>query len=767
MSSFTLFVAADDDRREVIEIVAAAAGVALVVKAGETCPGAEGFGPAMGGVPVISTAQGPIARTVPILQYLAGVHAHSALHGDCLYTDAVVDQWLQVFLADIAPNLRILQDVAPDGTVAEGSAVAQAARGKPVAPKAGLALRSRAEAATAAVFAALAARLETHSCLVTERITLADIAVASQLLPLLESGAMPSVAPAIARWALACAHHAAFVAVRGAPTEAAVNRIMSAASAVAPAAPAAAAAAAAAASGAGAPAAASAAASAAAPAATGLTNSGSVSAGALSAPPAFATRWSRGRARASEVLTAGAAIIGQTVTVGGWVRSARKQSGLAFIDVSDGSTMAKLQFVVKEGIADADSIAAVAKVGTGACVRGTGKVVATRDGKSVELECTSLSVMGDIPDPSKYPVAKARLSMEALREHQHLRPRTNALAAVTRVRNACAFATHRFFQERGFLYIHTPIITSADCEGAGEMFSVTTMMPADPKGPIPRTEDGSIDYSKDFFGNPAGLTVSGQLQVESFACSMSDVYTFGPTFRAENSHTSRHLSEFWMIEPEIAFAGLEEDMSLAEDYLKYCTAYVLEHCAADIEFFDQRVEKGLRDRLQNVVNEDFVRLSYTDAIEILCRPEVLKKAKFSIKPSWGMDMRSEHERYLTDVMFKKPVIVNNYPKDIKAFYMRANDDGRTVQAMDVLVPRIGELMGGSVREERLDVLEKRMEEMDVPKDNMQWYLDLRRFGTVPHAGFGLGFERLVMYVTGMENIRDVIPFPRYPGHADV
>lgn len=524
-----------------------------MVKAGETCPGAESFGPAMGGVPVLSTAQGLVARTVPIMQYLAGVHAHSALHGDSLYTDAVVDQWLQVFLADIAPNLRILQDVAVDGTVAEGSAVALAARGKPVPAKAGLALRTRAEAATAAVFAALAARLETHTCLVTERLTLADLAVACQLLPLLESGAMPAVAPAIARWALSCAHHDAFVAVRGAPSEAVVNRIMSAASAVAPAAAAADAASGAGGAAAAASAAASAAAaSSAAPAATGLANSGSVSAGALSAPPAFATRWSRGRARASEVLTAGAAIIGQTVTVGGWVRSARKQSGLAFIDVSDGSTMAKLQFVVKEGIADADSIAALAKVGTGACVRGTGKVVATRDGKSVELECSSLSVMGDIPDPSKYPVAKARLSMEALREHQHLRPRTNALAAVTRVRNACAFATHRFFQERGFLYIHTPIITSADCEGAGEMFSVTTMMPADPKGPIPRTEDGSIDFAKDFFGSPAGLTVSGQLQVESFACSMSDVYTFGPTFRAENSHTSRHLSEFWMIEPEIA-----------------------------------------------------------------------------------------------------------------------------------------------------------------------------------------------------------------------
>ena len=338
---------------------------------------------------------------------------------------------------------------------------------------------------------------------------------------------------------------------------------------------------------------------------------------------------------------------------------------------------------------------------------------------------------------------------------------------MTRVRNACAFATHRFFQERGFLYIHTPIVTGSDCEGAGEMFQVTTVLPAaDAKAAtLATTKEGLVDYKKDFFGKPTMLTVSGQLQVEAFSVAMGDVYTFGPTFRAENSHTSRHLAEFWMIEPEIAFATLEEDMCLAEDYLKFCTQWVLDHCREDLAFFEATFEKGLVARLENVVREPFQRLTYTAAVALLLEPEHLKRGKFTEKPFWGCDLASEHERYITEQVFKKPVIVTNYPKEIKAFYMKLDEDGRTVRAMDVLVPKIGELMGGSQREDNLERLAQRMREMHVPEPPLAWYLDLRRYGSVPHAGFGLGFERLVMYVTGIENIRDAIPFPRWPGNA--
>jgi asparaginyl-tRNA synthetase len=365
-------------------------------------------------------------------------------------------------------------------------------------------------------------------------------------------------------------------------------------------------------------------------------------------------------------------------------------------------------------------------------------------------------------------MAKGRLPAEVLRSMQHLRPRTNVFSAVTRVRNCLAYAVHRFFQERGFYYIHTPLIASSDCEGAGEMFGVTTLLPEDARAPLPRVaETGEIDFKKDFFGKRTGLTVSGQLQVEAFCCSMADCYTFGPTFRAEVSHTTRHLSEFWMIEPEIAFADLASDMDLAEDFTKYLTAYVLRYCPEEIAFCDQFVEKGLRGRLQSVVDSPFVRITYAEAVRILSDPATVAEAAFENAIKYGDDLATEHERWLTEHVYRCPVFVTNWPKAIKAFYMRVDDGGETVSAMDLLVPRVGELIGGSAREERLDVLLERMRECHVEESELSWYVDLRRYGTCPHAGFGLGFERLIMYVTGVENIRDVIPFPRYPGHADI
>jgi len=362
-----------------------------------------------------------------------------------------------------------------------------------------------------------------------------------------------------------------------------------------------------------------------------------------------------------------------------------------------------------------------------------------------------------------YKLAKGKHSLEFLREIAHLRPRSNFIGAVARVRSALAQATHEFFRSKGFLYVHTPLITAADCEGAGEMFQVTTLMHDAEKSGLPMV-DKQIDYTKDFFGKKAFLTVSGQLSVENYCCALSDVYTFGPTFRAENSHTSRHLAEFWMIEPEIAFADIFDDMQCAEDYLKYCVQFAIDHNRADLEWFDQNVEKGLLARLDNLLKEPFARITYTDAIELLIKES--PKADFKVPVEWGMDMGSEHERYLAEKVFQKPTVVYNYPKDIKAFYMRMNDDWKTVAAMDVLAPAIGEVIGGSQREERLDVLDKRIAEMGLHPEDYWWYRDLRKFGSVPHAGFGLGFERLIMLTTGVENIRDVIPYPRYPGHAE-
>ncbi len=448
--------------------------------------------------------------------------------------------------------------------------------------------------------------------------------------------------------------------------------------------------------------------------------------------------------------------IDTTITVKGWVRSVRSQKDFSFIAVNDGSTFNGLQLVFQATAPGYEET--LAQLTTGASVEARGTLVKSMGkGQVYELANTIITKTG-VCDAETYPLQKKQHSFEFLREIAHLRPRTNTFGAVARARNALSYATHNFFQERGFLYLHTPIITASDCEGAGQMFQVTTL----PLNQVPKTPGNHVDYAQDFFGKPAFLTVSGQLNGETYACALSDIYTFGPTFRAENSNTSRHLAEFWMIEPEMAFADLHDNMALAESYLKHCLTYLLETCPDDMKFFNEFIEKGVINKLEHVIKTPFEQLPYTDAIEIL------KKApkKFLYPVSWGIDLQSEHERYLAEEYFKKPVILINYPAEIKAFYMRLNDDEKTVAAMDVLCPGIGEIIGGAQREERLDVLERRMAAMNLKPEEYSWYLDLRKFGTVPHAGFGLGLERLVLFATGMENIRDVIPFPRSPKHAD-
>lgn len=459
--------------------------------------------------------------------------------------------------------------------------------------------------------------------------------------------------------------------------------------------------------------------------------------------------------------------LGQTLAVKGWVRTLRVQSSVIFIEVNDGSCLSNMQCVMNS---DADGYEQVelGSITTGASVSIQGTLVASQGSKQkVELKVLKIVTVGK-SDPS-FPIQKKRVSREFLRTKAHLRPRTNTFGAVARVRNALAYATHKFFQENGFVWISSPIITASDCEGAGEQFCVTTLIPSSREATdstvdaIPKAKDGLIDWSQDFFGKPAFLTVSGQLNAETYATALSDVYTFGPTFRAENSNTSRHLAEFWMIEPELAFADLNDDMACATAYLQYVVTYILENCKEDMEFFNTWIEKGIINRLSDVAEKNFVQLTYTDAVELLLRAN--KKFEFPVK--WGCDLQSEHERYITEVAFGGcPVIIRDYPKDIKAFYMRRNDDGKTVAAMDMLVPRVGELIGGSQREERLEYLEERLDDLNLSKDSYWWYLDLRRYGSVPHAGFGLGFERLVQFATGIDNIRDAIPFPRTPGSAE-
>lgn len=524
----------------------------------------------------------------------------------------------------------------------------------------------------------------------------------------------------------------------------------------------------------------------------------------------------------------GASLAGQTVVVGGWVRTGREQGKgtFAFLELTDGSCAANLQVIVDASVYD---LSRLTPTGTSVSLSGTLTTPPEGTKQKIELRVHEVLELGPA-DPTTYPLPKTRLTLEFLRDRLHLRPRTNLISAVSRIRNELAYATHVFFQENGFLYLHTPIITTSDCEGAGEMFQVTTLIneaervekelkenppPSEAdieaaklvvqvkgeavkklkedkaskeeikaavavltkakedlamveeraklKPGLPK-KDGKIDYSQDFFARQAFLTVSGQLQAESFACALGSVYTFGPTFRAENSHTSRHLAEFWMVEPEMAFADLEDDMNLAEAYVQFVSQRLLDRCLDDMELMVKFVDKTAIERLRMVASTPFVRITYTEAVKKL--QEVTDK-KFENKVEWGIDLATEHERYLSEVLFKKPVIVYDYPKDIKAFYMRLNDDGKTVAAMDVLVPKVGELVGGSQREERYDVISKRIVEMGLPLETYEWYLDLRRYGTVKHCGFGLGFERLILFATGIDNIRDVIPFPRYPGRADL
>jgi asparaginyl-tRNA synthetase len=457
------------------------------------------------------------------------------------------------------------------------------------------------------------------------------------------------------------------------------------------------------------------------------------------------------RMRIRDVLAADAP--GRNVSVKGWVRTVRSGKGVTFLALNDGSCLATLQVVAGPELPNFEE---VARLGTGSAVSVAGRLVASpAAGQRYELQAESVEIVG--PADDAYPMQKKRHSFEYLRTVAHLRPRTNTFGAVFRVRSSLAQAIHRFFADRGFLYVHTPIITTSDCEGAGEMFRVTTMDMARP--PV---VDGAVDYADDFFGQAAGLTVSGQLEGELFATAFSDIYTFGPTFRAENSNTARHAAEFWMIEPEMAFADLMADAALAEDFFRHLCRHVLDACREDLEFFNAHIDRGLIERVETVAGSSFAMMDYTEAVERLRKAPVA----FEFPVEWGLDLQSEHERYLTEQVVGGPVFVINYPKDIKAFYMRQNEDGRTVAAMDLLVPKVGEIIGGSQREERLDLLVARMREVGIVPDDLWWYLDTRRWGSCPHAGFGLGFERLIMYLTGMENIRDVIPFPRTPRHAE-
>jgi asparaginyl-tRNA synthetase len=477
------------------------------------------------------------------------------------------------------------------------------------------------------------------------------------------------------------------------------------------------------------------------------------------------------RTKIKEILLAGE--VNKEIVAKGWVRTKRESKNVIFIALNDGSTIHNLQVVVEPGVVDESLIARIS-TGAGISVKGF-LIESVGAGQRVELQAKNIILYGEA-DPDEFPIQPKKHSLEFLREKAHLRFRTSTFSAVTRLRHAMIFAIHKFFNDKGFYNIHSPIITGSDAEGAGEMFRVTVL---DPKNP-PLTETGEVNFKEDFFGKPTNLTVSGQLEAELAALAMSDVYTFGPTFRAENSNTSRHLAEFWMIEPEMAFYDINDDMDLAEEMLKYLVKYALENCREDLEFLAKRLEDeekvkkleerspmGLIEKLQFVLENEFERISYTDAYEILRNSQANRKGKFQFTVDhWGFDLQSEHERYLVEKHFKKPVIITDYPKAIKAFYMKQNDDGKTVRAMDVLFPQIGEIIGGSQREEELDKLQQRIQELGIPEDTMWWYLETRRFGTVPHSGFGLGFERLMLFITGMGNIRDVIPFPRTPQNAE-
>jgi asparaginyl-tRNA synthetase len=448
-------------------------------------------------------------------------------------------------------------------------------------------------------------------------------------------------------------------------------------------------------------------------------------------------------------------VVGKEVLVKGWVRTRRGNKNISFIALNDGSTINNIQVVADMARFDEQQLRDIT---TGACIAVTGELVESQgQGQNVEINASAIEVYGKC-DAETYPLQKKGHSMEFLREHAHLRFRTNTFGAVFRIRHAMAFAIHKYFNDKGFFYLHTPIITGSDAEGAGEMFQVTTLEPGNP----PRNEEGAIDYTQDFFGKPTNLTVSGQLEGELGALALGEIYTFGPTFRAENSNTPRHLAEFWMIEPEMAFYDLKDNMDLAEDFLKYLIRYALDNCSDDLKFLNSMIDKELLERLNFVVSNEFVRLTYTEAVDILTSAD--KKWEFPV--GWGRDLQAEHERYLVEEHFKRPVILINYPKEIKAFYMKQNDDGKNVKAMDVLFPGIGEIIGGSQREEDLERLLARIQELGLPEKDLWWYLETRKFGTAPHSGFGLGFERMILFMTGMSNIRDVIPFPRTPKNAE-
>lgn len=450
--------------------------------------------------------------------------------------------------------------------------------------------------------------------------------------------------------------------------------------------------------------------------------------------------------------------LGNDVNIKGWVRTKRGSKGLSFVAINDGSCIHNMQVVVDHSLFDAEILKDIT---TGAAISIIGKLTESQGrGQSVEIQASAIEIYGKA-DPNSYPLQKKGHSMEFLREIAHLRPRTNTFGAVFRIRHHMAYAIHKFFHDRGFFYFHTPLITASDAEGAGAMFEVTTLDLNNP----PRTKEGGVDYSQDFFGRRTNLTVSGQLEGELAATALGAIYTFGPTFRAENSNTPRHLAEFWMIEPEVAFYEIKENMDLAEEFIKYLVQWALDNCKDDLAFLNERIDKGLIERLESVVKKDFIRLSYTEGIKIL-EQAVADGHKFEYPVYWGVDLASEHERYLVENHFQCPVILTDYPTEIKAFYMKQNEDGKTVRAMDVLFPKIGEIIGGSQREESLEKLISRCKEVGIPLSEMDWYLDTRRFGSVPHSGFGLGFERLLLFVTGMGNIRDVIPFPRTPNNAN-
>lgn len=678
---------------------------------------------------MLVTRDGALSQTSAIMRFIAGLREDTArsLLGSTAMETSTIEQWLAVCATDVRPT---------------------------VSPRSSQGDKKR----LTTVLQSLDRRLGGTGFLVGDRLTLADVELACTLMPVVEqSGGQHTEVGSLhqlRRWYASCRQEPAFVEIFG-PRDAPV----------------------AAAGGAGA-----------------ATAAGDDILAREDAPLSSVECSLEGpRTRLSSLLEAvdqGIHAVGRTVTVAGWARTSRKlaKDTVMFVALTDGSCVDTLQVVVRQGTDGFDEVFALGTPGSS--LRVVGEIIASpAKGQAIELQAACSRVLCTA-DPTTYPIPKPRksggITLKGLRSIQHLRPRTAVISAVARVRSALAFATHSFFQSRGFHYVHTPLITCSDCEGAGEMFRVSTLMPeTGDSAALPLKED-KVDYSKDFFGRAASLTVSGQLQAESYAASMGDVYTFGPAFRAEDARTNRHLSEFWMIEPELAFADLSTVMDVAEQYVKYCVRHVLERCAHDLAYLDEyeqheealRVKKGeqrrfgdglsgLRSRLQEVVEGAFERVTYTEAVELLCTPAVLEAAKFDVVPRWGVDLGSEHERYLTDVVFQKPVVITDYPKDIKAFYMKQNTDGRTVRAMDVLVPGIGELIGGSQREEVLDVLEARMDEVGMDKESLQWYLDLRKYGSVPHSGFGVGFERLVMLITGMSHIRDVIPFPRWSGRADV